>query len=1346
MAEEDNNNPSLHSTELFINSLKEELNNGYSFTPILGSSISYQSGVMTSEEIADYMCYVYYRMFIVDPKIDPDNKWDILKQGWPEPPNEEEKNRCREKLKKEYLNLYNKDDVEKNFITDTEELILDYENEEYNPDLKLYPCPHIVFQTDEFKKELINIPKNTDIKDNENPHLYARRLGLLQIERTKNAIEFFSRIRANTKNEEYRIDQEEDPNIFISFKIFLTKNKKPNQNHHLICHLSNPLRFRKIFTTNIDSLLEDAFYKNMSPLNTRTILNIDQIPEVNFIEGTSLVKINIVNPNKNEVYKPDEEDKNIETLSSYFKNTHGNIISHILTIGNFTNNDKILRRISAILKENEEIKLFSICSSEKEKKSIKKKLIKGVESDETAKESFNRRIFLARERDPSFFLYEIYQKITLALPPGGFFYQYDQFKPPIFKNNTPENKSFGVVKESEIINLYGEQSVAKASSSLFYHQIKQAHKSIWLEIEDYCNPTDFYTNFFRAIFYQLGIIHQEHTLIEMPTEKDTEIKLSHKIQSYINYLRINPKNWTLFIYAENKPGACSGLTEPPAEKVLFGIKDLKIFIETINNKGFNVVISTKKNESKHFEKIQAIKIEKNMSITVLNRMLTSFTKNSNTAIKDKLDLHIHDICEDDTIKTNNTIDETTIKRCIYISTLLRQSRSINVFFSEAFFPRLGTNNTFEQDNTAKNELAISYIIKQLEDFGVCSTKPGGYIWINGDLRNTLTEKYKENIHNNKTFDSQKSESHFCIGNWYFQAFLSSSNPSPLTEAFYHWFTAINNELSLINEKSGQHNIEDHFIILASCFGELCKGARLASKFVKHWMYDKNGTLNFSKENILQALNPEENINIGKIDIIFGASEIKKNDDYHKYIIALIKDFLIQSRNIETELRHESGYSIIRSTKMDTFGVLDKQKPKFLNIDQDIEIDYFSLNKKNNGSIIEEIEDKFNSRILEDFGLQQDRISILNVFKIIRKHINEAAKKDLNNPKVLQDTVKKLKLKFRAAKEKTIFDFFNEPYILIASIKFYSSASYILIKHLKTLKYHKDYKDSKITVIYWLSISSICTHCLDLLKVFWPKYHTDEISLKPKCLSMNALALAHLNQFHEAQRNINYSTSWNFNFGERQSLVSLASITIRQAEIHLLEADFIGDKLNSDVNQFRRFITKLDDCYTTLEKAENIMSASNHSSLWWGRLHILKLKLYGNCNVKNMEINELYPIIYSKKIDHSHKINDIFRKGIILASKNYIQKIILLESYINAAQQLSMKKEDLTNHLRLTLNIPESVEFNAKTLKIFTHESHRKENMPEEIQAMLDKAIEEISTNDNSPKDTEQKSQLLAEEC
>jgi len=60
-----NNKDSNHGKRLqecnidkFIEKIQEELALGYSFTPLLGSSIGYQSGIMPTEEIGNYLCYV----------------------------------------------------------------------------------------------------------------------------------------------------------------------------------------------------------------------------------------------------------------------------------------------------------------------------------------------------------------------------------------------------------------------------------------------------------------------------------------------------------------------------------------------------------------------------------------------------------------------------------------------------------------------------------------------------------------------------------------------------------------------------------------------------------------------------------------------------------------------------------------------------------------------------------------------------------------------------------------------------------------------------------------------------------------------------------------------------------------------------------------------------------------------------------------------------------------------------------------------------------------------------------------------------------------------------------------
>jgi len=398
--DKDNNNSTDYETGYFLENLTEELDKGYSFTPLLGSSISFQSGVMSSEETINYLCYVYYKMFIVDLEY----RWDIFSQGWPDLPNDKEKIICSKKLKEAYLDLYT--DREKIFDLTKEYLTVNHKNKSKK---KYHPCPNIILKSESFK-ELLAENEQTERKEDSSPtrEKEAQTEGLKSLQSTKNALDFFSSL---TKIDGCYHPGEKRKDIIISFKNFLLAKKKPNQNHYLIYHLINPLGFKRIFTTNVDTLLEEVFFRNMSPLKIINTSSIDQLPDPDFSENTSLIKINNIDPT---IQIPVSENKPTYDFFSYFT-TNTDVCGHLLIIGNYSNNLPVISRLSEILEKNKRIKIFIICSSEKGRDGLKEKL------EGTTKTEASNRIFILREKDPSFILYEIYQKITLSLPPGGFF-------------------------------------------------------------------------------------------------------------------------------------------------------------------------------------------------------------------------------------------------------------------------------------------------------------------------------------------------------------------------------------------------------------------------------------------------------------------------------------------------------------------------------------------------------------------------------------------------------------------------------------------------------------------------------------------------------------------------------------------------------------------------------------------------------------------------------------------------------------------------------------------------------------------------------------------------------------
>jgi len=125
---------------------------------------------------------------------------------------------------------------------------------------------------------------------------------------------------------------------------------------------------------------------------------------------------------------------------------------------------------------------------------------------------------------------------------------------------------------------------------------------------------------------------------------------------------------------------------------------------------------------------------------------------------------------------------------------------------------------------------------------------------------------------------------------------------PLEEALYHWFSAINNSLEEIKKENV--NLQKHFVVLSYSLGEICKAMRLASGFIKYWMYDTKVSA-FSKGKILQALGLTEPIDELPTQLD-NCPWNKFTSLQHGYLSTLVTDMIIQSQNIEIELNHQHG--------------------------------------------------------------------------------------------------------------------------------------------------------------------------------------------------------------------------------------------------------------------------------------------------------------------------------------------------------------------------------------------------------------------------------------------------------
>ncbi len=97
--------------------------------------------------------------------------------------------------------------------------------------------------------------------------------------------------------------------------------------------------------------------------------------------------------------------------------------------------------------------------------------------------------------------------------------------------------------------------------------------------------------------------------------------------------------------------------------------------------------------------------------------------------------------------------------------------------------------------------------------------------------------------------------------------------------------------------------------------------------------------------------------------------------------------------------------------------------------------------------------------------------------------------------------------------------------------------------------------------------------------------------------------------------------------------------------------------------------KLDDAWVALEAAEQLLSGRSHSSLWWGRLFALKLRVYGEHQDRRL-VARYESLAFRQRIQHDHVVHQLFDKGVLVSPSDPYRRLRLLDYYLKAVEKVT----------------------------------------------------------------------------
>lgn len=656
----------------FYDKVNTDIDRGFHFIPFIGSGVSSRSGIMMGKDFADYLAFVLVRCVETESKQRyvfraPESSThyrqiDLSQDGWPEKPLPNEVKAVENWVAKNYIRLKKKYSPNPNVNEDkslsASLLKLEFVNSLYVP-----LCPQILYfkedeythSQDEYVKKLFTVfndkygafslPRtDTVLPDSYEAVVEA---GIRSLHDWRATLSFLARlkvIRNVNWPEQYRYLDLPNQVVIDSFNEQLVWNKKPNLSHFMLAHLMRPLRIRTFLTTNFDNLLEQAIKNIKTPVSVFDVRLNGSLPDSSLVKmENAIIKLHGSTIDTRADFSLDETPSRdeLDTFYNYFsseKPGSGCVPSQLLVMG-FSGRDKrIIQVFRHLLQSSNELVIYWVAYSKTERQ-----LLRNLFSEE-----HQQRVFTIFSTRQDLFLYELYQRLTLSLPPGGLSYELSQYVPPFYKNpegvhdveklspdrsfikekasleklrdyivspndndvtlpagckRYPFQGDFDVSQEKGIcLALDSSSGVALPMKKLFHEITAKGLSAIWLELEDFISPHALASKILQVITLESGIGRNEHFGLDIETGQKLSEPFRKFVENYTDTLKIAVENWVIFLYGRNGPGGCSGWQNTYWAQSSYD--ELESLLRSLASLGFRIVymplsdVRFKRNEDK----------------------------------------------------------------------------------------------------------------------------------------------------------------------------------------------------------------------------------------------------------------------------------------------------------------------------------------------------------------------------------------------------------------------------------------------------------------------------------------------------------------------------------------------------------------------------------------------------------------------------------------------------------------------------------------------------------------------------------------------------------------------------
>jgi len=386
--------------------------------------------------------------------------------------------------------------------------------------------------------------------------------------------------------------EEAEQAVIDGFNVHITRGRKPNLIHNMLCHLAGPARFRVILTTNFDSLIEDAFQEMKERVEVISVSIKGSLPDPEIVHArNTLVKMHGTVSETRADFSLDESPsrENKRRFFHYVRGSYpdqsggGFLPSQLLVCGYSGADNRCVEMIKYVLDAGApDANVYWICYSKADLERVNHLFRESAYKGNGAES----RVIATVAGRCDLLLYELFERLCLSLPGGGPSQQYSYHVPPDVPKDACDDEEARRIVEGiswfrepapnknpsrSLLVVDGKIGVVATLRKVLQILTEERKASaIWLELQEYQDTYCVAYEFLQVISNRLGLFQLSYAdllparlihELNKPAGSKQGTWCAHIRFLVDHYFGIVPGKWVIVLYGRKGPGGCAGWNE-----------------------------------------------------------------------------------------------------------------------------------------------------------------------------------------------------------------------------------------------------------------------------------------------------------------------------------------------------------------------------------------------------------------------------------------------------------------------------------------------------------------------------------------------------------------------------------------------------------------------------------------------------------------------------------------------------------------------------------------------------------------------------------------------------------------